>query len=222
MQPLHESNVTFPFRARFVSSGAVNTATREVWFVLHGYGQLAPYFIRKFEPVFSPHRCIVAPEGLHRFYHEPVQQRAAGAPGRVGASWMTREARLTDIENYLACLAAIYRAVIPSGFGGSVSILGFSQGAATACRWALAQPDVFERLILWAGIFPEDIDFDLGHTILANKKTVMVYGTDDPFLTRERLALSENLVAKLQINPEVFTYAGGHDIDVSALKKIAG
>ena len=36
----------------------------------------------------------MAPEGLSRFYLE-------GFSGKVGATWMTREDRLNDIDNYL-------------------------------------------------------------------------------------------------------------------------
>ena len=36
-------------------------------YVLHGYGQLASYFIKSFEKI-SDSYFIVAPEGMHRFY----------------------------------------------------------------------------------------------------------------------------------------------------------
>jgi hypothetical protein len=32
---------------------------------LHGYGQLVPYFIRKFQQVNSDDIMVIAPEGLH-------------------------------------------------------------------------------------------------------------------------------------------------------------
>ncbi|MFT7345493.1 MAG: putative esterase, partial [Lentimonas sp.] len=59
--------------------------------VLHGYGQLSQFFIQKFSSL--THQCdIIAPEGMHRFYLN-------GSSGRVGASWMTKEERETDIED---------------------------------------------------------------------------------------------------------------------------
>src|SRR5207245_2948078 len=47
--------------------GSEKTA-REIWFVLHGYGQLASSFIRAFAPLDDGTRLIVAPEALNRFY----------------------------------------------------------------------------------------------------------------------------------------------------------
>jgi len=215
-----ELPIRFPFQARLFCSQPVTPATTDVWFVLHGYGQLAPYFIRKFEPVFSASRSVIAPEGLSRFYHEDVHQRAGGLTGRTGASWMTREARETDIQNYLNYLRAVYHEVIPADYPGTISILGFSQGAATACRWALAQPSSFHRLILWAGIFPEDINFDHGHAVLSQKKVVMVHGAADPFITTERLRQSNELIARLQIAPDIIAFPGGHEIDAAVLKNL--
>ena len=51
------------------------------------------YFIKKFEQLKRPEILFVAPEGLHRFYLK-------GNAGRVGSSWMTKEDRLNDIDDY--------------------------------------------------------------------------------------------------------------------------
>ena len=39
--------------ARYFTYGQLNPDTRNVWFVCHGYGQLAEYFIKKFEVLGS-------------------------------------------------------------------------------------------------------------------------------------------------------------------------
>jgi predicted esterase len=217
---MKEQSIEFSFQARYLQSGPVEKSTREIWFVLHGYGQLATYFSKKFEAL-TAHRVVIAPEGLSRFYLEDVRQRASGLPSRVGASWMTREGRLTDIENYLTYLNSVYRQVVPTDFAGPISILGFSQGAATAARWAVSNQIRFERLILWAGIFPDDLDFASGHAVLAKKQTVLVRGTNDPFITEERLAHSQKLIDQLQITPETITFDGGHEIDIEVLQKLS-
>ena len=67
-------------------------------YVLHGYGQLAKYFIRKFNHLENV--IIVAPEGGHRFYLKDTS-------GRDGASWMTREARETDISDNIKYLNSL-------------------------------------------------------------------------------------------------------------------
>src|SRR6266581_2470839 len=74
--------------ARYFTLGAPERAA-EFWFVYHGYGQLASRFLERFRSIESERRCIVAPEGLSRFYlsESPAERR-------VGASWMTRGDRL--------------------------------------------------------------------------------------------------------------------------------
>src|SRR5687767_2104602 len=65
---------------------------REVWLACHGYGQLAGRFLAGLDAVRAPGRLLVAPEGLSRFYVDDRHER-------VGASWMTREAREDEIDD---------------------------------------------------------------------------------------------------------------------------
>ena len=67
-----------------------------VIYVMHGYGQLAKFFIRKFQDLPN-NIMIIAPEGMHRFYLKE-------SSGRVGASWMTKEARESDIKDNISWL----------------------------------------------------------------------------------------------------------------------
>ena len=208
-----EQEVNFLYNARYYKQGD-NGPKKSVWFVLHGYGQLATYFIKKFSILSEMGHKVIAPEGLHRFYQ-------LGFTGRVGASWMTREDRLRDIHNYLTYLDAVYSAEIADPSDTSINILGFSQGAATASRW-VTQTDVqFDKLILWAGIFPPDMKFDLSRSRLHGKKIYLTYGTEDHFVTQEKLDEQQSLVAKLDVSPEVIIFDGGHEIDKSTLEKIA-
>ena len=85
--------------ARYYQQGELSAQTRRVWFVCHGYGQLAAYFSRHFAFLAStdPGTVIIAPEGLSRFYLQ-------GNGGRVGASWMTRDDRLHEIDDHVGFL----------------------------------------------------------------------------------------------------------------------
>ena len=100
-----------------------------------------------------------------------------------------------------------------------MTLLGFSQGCATACRWAVQGIVKFERLILWAGLFPPDMDFAKGHDLLSASKTYMVIGDEDPFLTPERLQEFDQLAAQLGIRPEKITFHGKHEINEAILQK---
>ncbi|HNR73225.1 MAG: putative esterase/lipase [Bacteroidetes bacterium OLB12] len=216
-----QKELHFEFKARYFTSGAITTQTRNIWFVLHGYGQLAQYFIRKFEILKPPETVVIAPEGLSRFYLQDVNTRVQSGNAKVGATWMTRENRLTDIENYLNFLCKLYRTEIPNDYTGHITILGFSQGAATASRWATDSRIRFNRLILWAGVFPPDMNLEQAGSLLQRKEVLQVYGTNDPFMNELRLAEMQQINARLGVTPRVITFTGKHEINTEVLKQIS-
>src|SRR5467141_3346918 len=147
---MQEHHFSTPRSARYFTLGSAEEAA-DLWFVCHGYGQLASRFLERFRVVAAERRCIVAPEGLSRFYltESPTERR-------VGASWMTREDRLHEIDDYVHYLDAVYDNItLPNA---RVTALGFSQGSATVCRWAAFGSTRIERLIVWGGEVPPDLD----------------------------------------------------------------
>jgi predicted esterase len=203
--------------ARYFTLGDMNEHTRHVWFVLHGYGQLAEYFIRKFETIRDDHTYIVAPEALSRFYLN-------GNSGRVGASWMTREDRLSEIDDYVGYLERIYHTVFlnQSPSNVRVTLLGFSQGTATACRWLDQGTLHCDRLILWAGYFANGILDVLKPEHLPATETHFVYGNEDEYLNQlDATGYLEKLKADLPLL-KILEYAGGHAVDTKVLKEHFG
>ncbi|HEU5292575.1 MAG TPA: alpha/beta hydrolase [Cyclobacteriaceae bacterium] len=217
---MRELSVDFTFKARYFRLGEINPQTKAVWFVLHGYGHLAQYFIAKFKSLESHGVCVIAPEGLSRFYLEDVNTRNQTGNNRVGATWMTRENRLMDIENYLSFLDTVYQAEIGNR-SLPVTILGFSQGAATASRWSVQSNIKYERLILWSGIFPNDMDFEKSKEVLKAKQVVQVYGSKDPFLNDARIGEMKDLAQKLGVTTPPIVFDGGHEIHEQMLIKFA-
>lgn len=202
----------FNFKGRYFKLGDIQPQTKAVWFVLHGYGQLAQYFLPKFKILSEHNICVIAPEGLSHYYLEDTSTRSQTGSTRVGASWMTRENRLMDIENYVTYLNAVFYREIGSRKNFDITLLGFSQGAATASRWALSDSIYFRRLILWAGLLPPDMDFEKGKHLLRQKEVRMVYGRHDPFLNESRLEEMKTLSEKLHIKPEPLVFDGAHEI----------
>ncbi len=85
-------------------------AADEVWMVLHGFGQLASDFLLPFTAIAGPTRAIVAPEALNKFYH--VSGETGRRDGRrVGATWMTREDRDVEIDDYVTYLDNVAESV---------------------------------------------------------------------------------------------------------------
>ncbi len=212
--------ITVSRTARYVVTGALAAATREVWIVLHGYGQRAADFAREFDALTSDARAIVAPEGLSRFY---VQ----GGAGEVGASWMTREERDDEIADYVAYLDAVHaaiRAQIADAGGGEprIVVLGFSQGSATAYRWVTRGASRVDRLIAWAGDVPPDLELDaLRDFARGERRLTLVLGSRDAYVDDARLAKELERLRRVELDFELVRFEGGHRLDRDTLAALA-
>lgn len=216
---MQEHHLPVSRTARYFTLGSPGGA-RDIWIVCHGYGQLAARFLERFRPLESGDRCVVAPEALSRFYlTENASER------RVGASWMTRDDRLHEIDDYVRYLDALHGAVVPRGGGGGarVTALGFSQGAATVCRWVTMGSARIDRLIVWGGEVPPDLDLshDRAAERLRTSHLTLVYGTRDQYFTPKIVAATEARLRKHEIPYELRPFEGGHEIDEAALVKIS-
>lgn len=203
---MQEHRITVSRNARYFTLGRLE---REVWFVLHGYGQLAGRFLRHFDPIDDGSRLVVAPEGLSRFY---VSENSAE---RVGATWMTKEDRLAEIDDYVRYLDAVYVAVLGSARVG-VTVLGFSQGASTACRWLAMGSSRVDRLIIWGGEVPPDLDV----TKLKGRRLSLVYGNRDEYFTPKIVTATEARLRQHAVPYDLVPFEGGHEIDAAVLKNI--
>ena len=154
---------------------------KRLWMVCHGYGQLASHFIQKFDGLDTGEDFILAPEGLHRFYWN-------GFSKKVVASWMTKEDRLDEIADYSHWLQSLYDWYVPKmGSELEIILLGFSQGCATQFRWIYRNQPQFHKLVLWAGLPPEDLDYKVIDGYLEHKEFHLIYGTEDQFLKVEQI-----------------------------------
>lgn len=202
---LHEFISTKTFR--YITIGNLKKASK-LLIVLHGYGQLVEYFVRKFdgldEDVF-----ILAPEGMHRFYLK-------GSSGRVGASWMTKEAREADIHDNIHWLNELNEHIQKEQLFEKTILLGFSQGGATAARWYENSTIQFNHLVMWASVFPPDLQMNLKSTTVKTGKNIFVLGNDDPFFNSEEQ--SKVLEFYKTIGFGLIQFKGKHDIDLATLK----
>jgi len=211
--PLRTATISVRRTARYVTAGVAAADASDLWYGLHGYGQLAADFAPPLLPVLGPTTRLVVPEALSRF--DRREER-----GTVGASWMTREARTGDIADYVAYLDDLH-ATEGAEFRGRVHVLGFSQGSATACRWAVLGNVAVQTLVLWAGDVPPDLDWDRARRALSRTRVIRVSGTGDPYLARDRVEADAALLASHGIQSEVLWFDGGHHLKSALLREIA-
>ncbi|MFT5723150.1 MAG: putative esterase [Bacteroidia bacterium] len=208
---MQQHNLTVQKTARVYTSGNLETAT-EIWIVLHGYAQLASDFLETCEVLVNDNCAAVAPEGLHRFYRK-------GFYGDVVASWMTKEARLKDIEDYVSYLDQVVTSFVRPG--QKLNILGFSQGVATACRWITEGNVEPNNLILWAGTFPSDINLESGSLKHNKTNCYLVFDENDPFRNEESWSKQLRFIDDLGIKPIIHNFKGGHKVPQDVLKVFA-
>lgn len=202
--------------------GEPGPAVTDVWFVCHGYGQLAGDFIREFAPIATGSRLIVAPEALSRFYVTSAEG-FHGTETPVGATWMTRESREDEIRDYVAYLDALYDAVFTTIDRSrvTVTVLGFSQGGATANRWLTRGRSRADRLIMWGSLLASDSDLGAAATYFRNVELQIVYGTRDKFADSGMIADYEKLLTRNDIPYRLATFDGGHRMDRETLRGLA-
>ena len=197
--------------AHFSTYGELGKETKFIWYVFHGYGQLAKKLIRKFDFLDKTMHFVVAPEGLNRFYwhgnNEPV------------ACWMTKEDRYDEIEDFTNYIEALY-GLHTSHVNHDVTkiLLGFSQGCATAWRWLHARKPTFDVMINWAGWIPEDISYRHMENYLIDKKIHVVYGNGDQFITAEISDQMQQLIQQNRLKVKTTIFNGGHKIPKETLE----
>lgn len=211
---MEEHHLSVPRTARFHTLGDAASASA-VWIVLHGYGQLARYFLRKFEGL-EKNLLIAAPEALSRFYTDESHSR-------VGATWMTREDReheIADQRSYLDALVDELRRSTPGGI--PLNVLGFSQGVATACRWSLTSRAAIHKLVLWAGTMPPELSADQLRASWKQVDLHVVLGTQDPYAGDKEL---QQLAVRLRdagLHHHAHRFHGGHALERVLLAELLG
>lgn len=219
-----ERHITVSRVARYYTLGPAAIDAAEAWFVLHGYRQLAGRFMRRFEALDDGTRRIVAPEALSRFYVDDTSG-PHGPGSRVGASWMTREDREREIADYIAYLDAVASRELAGGRRApgpvKVVVLGFSQGAATASRWAVHGELEPDELMLWSGLLAHDLDRDRGAERLRDTRVSFVAGGDDRFRNDAALEEQAAWLREAGVGCRVVDYDGGHRLDPDTLLRLA-
>ncbi len=203
--------------ARYVVVGAEPAQATHIWIALHGYGMLAPRFVRPFADAIPEGTCVIAPEGLSRFYIE-MPRADGGHLQRIGATWLTRESRDTEIADAHRWLNAVHDEVVAEsttarGHAPRVAVLGFSQGVATAMRWigdGVARPALF---VAWAGGFANDVHRDGFLRNMKHAELVLVTGDNDEFATDAYREAAITAVRELAIPHRVLSFAGTHQLN---------
>lgn len=211
-----EHHLSITRTARYFTLGDPATA-ENVWFAIHGYGQLAANFLGYLATQSSPTRLIVAPEALSRFY-------LSEGKGPPGASWMTKEDRENEIKDYVNFLDQVSAEIRGRcRAGASAYGLGFSQGVATLGRWFDRSTTRLDGFCFWAGTLPQEMDLAQSHPALAGRRVALAVGQRDNYFGQDWLETeSRRIVRAGAADVRQFPFEGGHRLDRTVLGLVAG
>ena len=186
-------------------------ASKRQWFCLHGYAQIADMMINKFDRREAKGEKIVSVEAPNRFYWKGVR-------GNPVATWMTSRYRLDEIRDNNEYLNKVYQNEITQE--SEKVLFGFSQGGTTMWRWIHDQKPEFDVFVNYAGWIPEDLDLSILSNYLKGKRLVFVYGTQDEYLTNDRIEALEMIIERSGLNIEIIKNKGNHSIDRDVIDSI--
>ena len=199
--------------ARYFQIGEINSETKNIWIVLHGYGMLPEYFIKKFQCISNKETVIIAPEALNKFYLRDNYSR-------VGSSWMTKVERLDDIQDNINFLNSIYSSLRLDGLDFKLDILGFSQGGPTATRWVMKNSFKLNSLILWGCNLPEDCLTKIYKSRWDDFSLRFLIGKNDEYIDEEKILNERKKLDNYGLDYDFYLFDGGHNIEESILKKL--
>ena len=210
---MEQKHINISIKAPYYTLNELTDETERVWLVFHGYGQLAEFFIKKFEGLDPRKNFIIAPQGLSKYYLQ-------GVYGRVGASWMTKEDRLTEIDNQYSYIQSVLDDI------GDISqkqlvYFGFSQGTATMGRFAAYAKIPFHKMIVWAGTFPPDTKAEDWEYLTGSEEICYYTSKDDVYFKEEMIDnQKKTLMDAIGREPQVNWYEGGHQVISDIVRKL--
>ncbi|MEJ2163007.1 MAG: esterase [Robiginitalea sp.] len=200
-----EKQLTFQTTHPYATLNAWTGDTERIWMVFHGIGFLSRYFLRYFTHLDPVKNYIIAPQAPSLYYLDSNYRN-------IGASWLTREQTQRNMNNLLNYLDALYGAEALHK-APKLTLMAYSQGVSVLCRWVAARKIPCERIILYAGRVPDELDpSDFAH--LSSQTAVEFYaGDSDPYLhTDQRPVLEDRLKQVFGNRLRLHYYEGGHEL----------
>jgi predicted esterase len=102
--------------------------------------------------------------------------------------------------------------------------LGYSQGASTVSRWVAMGKAKIDRLTLWGGEFPPDLDLTLDAVVnrLRGARMSLVYGRSDEYITPKVVSGILERLRQHGIPYEEIPFVGGHELNEAVLRRLGG
>lgn len=181
--------------------------------VLHGWGQSAPSFMRRFRGLRTSDVLVVAVQGPHQMYLDRETRK-------VGFSWLTAFDRRRAVSDFVGTLDTVLGRV-RDDFGVSAPpyILGFSQGVSMAYRYAILSESVVAGVIACGGDLPPDVAEAMPGA--RRFPVLLVHGRDDAIVPVSKCDEAESALAGLSWPHERYSFSGDHEVPSEVVERIS-
>lgn len=190
--------------------------TRNIWIVFHGLGYLSRYFINYFKELNSEKNYIIAPQAPSKFYQDKTYTY-------VGASWLTKENTLFEMENVANYLnSVVAKEKVLENSVKKLILLGFSQGVSVMLRWIAKSKFQANTVVIHSGgipkeLVPEDFEF-----LSTDTQIFLIYGKEDEYINEERAAYEKQRAEELFKNRlTIVPFEGKHQVNVPFINALA-
>lgn len=209
-----QKDVSYSTTNTYHTLNELNDKTKNVWLVFHGMGYLSKYFINYFSELNAEENYIIAPQAPSKYYQGKDFKH-------VGASWLTRENTVTETQNVLNYVDAVYKKEIDGKIPNFI-VLGYSQGVSIATRWLATRKMQCNKLVLHSGGIPNELNPSDFEFLDANTEVIYLYGNRDQYITEARKTeehLKGSKLFKDRLHIKVFD--GIHEVNKEYLLKLS-
>ncbi len=207
----NEKEISYHTTNTYSTLNTLTDKTKHVWLVCHGMGYLSKYFIRYFKELNAEENYIIAPQASSKYYLKSDFKH-------IGANWLTRENTAVETENIMRYIDAVLEEEhIPKN--KTLIVLGYSQGVSIAARYVAKRKLPCHQLVLHSGGIPKELSS--GDFNFLNAKVSLVYGKNDAYLNKDRIALEIDKGYKLfGENLRIIPFDGIHEVHVPFIKSL--
>ena len=206
-----EKEIVYNISNTYTTLNSLSNKTKNVIFACHGMGYLSRYFLKYFKGLNSDDNYVIIPQAQSKYYVAPKMKY-------VGASWLTKENTVKEIENVINYFDNVLNNEKVKNL--NFIFLGYSQGVSVAMRYLAKRKIIVSKLILMSGGIPKELtakDFKF----LKNKSTIYyVFGNKDEYINGDFLNSEKNKIKNIFSDVNYIEFDGKHEFKKEIIESI--
>lgn len=208
-----EKEISYTTTNSYATLNKLTNKTQNVWFVCHGIGYLSRYFLKYFDELNTDENYIIAPQAQSKYYLGSKYKH-------VGASWLTKENTLKEIDNIIHYFDAVLEAEkIPSNM--NIIVLGYSQGVSVLARYVAKRELRCDQMVLLSGGIPKELNNNDFKFLEGKTKVSLIYGAQDEYLNEKFMVDARKRFYNLfGDTASIITFDGKHEVKKEIINKI--